>query len=132
MKGCDFMAIGRPKGYNNRKWTAEEKLRIVKRYLDDGIGCSTLEKEEGVSHRLILTWVEKYQCNGIKGLENKKKSGNRFAALHKSKTLTTEERLKLIIAQQEIEIERLKKGYFVRGDGLKKEFVITKDWSLKS
>ena len=41
------------------------------------------------------------------------------------------ERLRLIIAKQEIEIERLKKEYFVKGDGAKKEFVITKDVSLK-
>lgn len=126
------MAIGRPRGNKNRRWTADEKLRIVKRYLDDGIGCTTLEKEEGISHRLILTWVEKYRCNGIQGLENKKKSGNHFAALHSSKSLTEEERLRLIIAQQEIEIERLKKGYFVKGDGANKEFIITKDLSLKS
>ena len=44
-----------------------------------------------------------------KGLKNKKKTGNLFAALHTSKSLTEEERLRLIIAQQEVEIERLKK-----------------------
>ena len=64
-------------------------------------------------------------------MANKKKTGNHVAALHTSKSLTQEERLHLIIAKQEIEIERLKKGYFVKGDGAQKEFVITKDVSLK-
>ena len=41
------------------------------------------------------------------------KSGNKFAALTTSKNLTEVEKLKLPVAKQEIEIARLKKGYFV-------------------
>lgn len=39
--------------------------------------------------------------------------------------------MKLIIAQQQITIERLKKGYQVKGVGLKKEFVTIKDVNMK-
>ena len=99
LKGCENM--GRPKGGKNRSWSHEEKLRIVRRYVDEG-------------------------------LKNKKRTGNPFAALHTSKSLTEEERLRLIIARQEVEIERLKKEYFVKGVGPEKEYVITKDVSLKS
>lgn len=129
MKGCDVM--GRPKGGKNKSWSQEEKLRIVKRYLDEGIGSIRLAKEEHLDDGTIRKWVRKYLNEGLDGLKNKKKTGNHFAALYTSKSLTEEERLRLIIAKQEIEIERLKKDYFVKGDGPKKEFVITKDVSLK-
>lgn len=75
--------------------------------------------------------MKDYLNEGPDGLINKKKTGNHYSALHRSKSLTEIERLRLIIAKQEIEIERLKKEYFVKGDGVKKEFVITKDVSLK-
>lgn len=68
---------------------------------------------------------------GEEGLKNKIKPGNPYSALHTSKSLTELERLKLIVARQEVEIEGLKKGYYVKGDGTRKEFVITKDVSLK-
>lgn len=129
MKGSVFMS--RPKGGKNHSWAQEEKLRIVRRYLDEGIGCRNLGKEENISHSMIMNWVNKFLENGEEGLKNKKKTGNLFAALHTSKSLTEEERLRLIIAQQEVEIERLKKGYSVKGVGTNKVFVISKDASLK-
>lgn len=130
LEGCDFM--GRPRGGTNRKWTKEEKLRIVHRYLDEKIGRNTLAEEEGISSGMIWTWIKKYCVEGESGLENKKKTGNHFAAIHTSKSLSEVERLRLIVAKQEIEIERLKKGYLVKGDGAKKEFVTTSDVNMKS
>ena len=56
-------------------------------------------------------------------MENRKKPGNPFAAIYSSKTLTEEQRLKLIVEKQKIEIERLKKGYVVKGVGANKEFI---------
>ena len=41
------------------------------------------------------------------------------------------EMLRLLVAKQEIEIERLKKGYIVKGVGANKEFVTTNNVSLK-
>lgn len=123
--------MGRPKGGTNKFRTPEEKLRIINRYFQEGIGVRTLAKEEGVSNGLLWTWIHKFQDNGPDGLINQKNLRNRFLALQSSKSLTEEERLKLIIAKQDVEIERLKKGYYVKGDGQKKEFVISKDVSLK-
>ena len=129
MKGCEIM--GRAKGGKYRKWSQEETLRIVKRYLEDGISSTQLSREEHIAGGMIRNWVKDYLNEGPDGLINKKKTGNHYSALHRSKSLTEIERLRLIIAKQEIEIERLKKEYFVKGDGVKKEFVITKDVSLK-
>ncbi|WP_238885009.1 transposase [Clostridium sp. YIM B02551] len=125
------MINGRPKGGKNRKWSKEEKLRIVKRYLDEGIGRIPLAKEENIASGLLYTWIKKYLDYGEEGLENKRKTGNHFAALTNSKSLTEVEMLRLIIAKQEIEIERLKKGYQVKGDGVNKEFVTIKNANSK-
>lgn len=124
--------MGRPKGGTNRKWSKEEKLRIVKRYLDEGIGSIPLGKQEGIDSGMIRRWVRQYLNQGECVLENQKKTGNHFAALHTSKNLSEVDRLKLIIMKQEIEIERLKKGYQVKGDGASKEFVISSGANLKS
>ncbi|MBC2477987.1 transposase [Clostridium beijerinckii] len=125
------MGIGIPKGGSNRKWDKEDKLRIVKRYLNEGIGRIALAKEENISGGMLYIWIQKYLDEGEQGLVNNKKKGNHYAAIHTSKTLSEVDRLRLIVAKQEVEIERLKKGYLVKGAGANKEFVITKDVSLK-
>ncbi len=124
--------MGRPKGGKNRIWSQEEKLRIVQRYFEEGIGQLPLCQEEGISKSQISNWISKYINEGEHGLKNKKKTGNHFSALHNSKTLSEVERLRLMVAKQEIEIERLKKGYLVKGDGSRKEFVTTSDVNTKS
>lgn len=123
--------MARPKGGKNRKWTQEEKLRIVKRYFEEGITQRPLAKEEGISHGMLSKWITKYHEEGPNGLANKKKTGNPFAALHTSNSLSEIERLRLLVVKQEIEIERLKKGYQVKGVGANKEFVTTSDASSK-
>ena len=123
--------MGRQKGGKNRSWSKEEKLRIVKRYFDEHIGRRTLAKEENISSGMLWNWIQKYRLEGEDALENKKKTGNKFSALHSSKSLSVEERQRLIIEKQQIEIERLKKGYMVKGVGAGKEFVTLKDLNTK-
>jgi transposase-like protein len=120
--------MGRPKGGKNRRWTVEEKLRIVNRHLKDHISIKQVAREENISSGM-LSWVGKYLDGGEVALAGK--SGNPYAALHTSKSLTEEERLRLIIAKQEVEIARLKKGYFVKGVGAKKEYVTGKEKTTK-
>lgn len=123
--------MSRKKGGTNKQWSQEEKLRIVKRYFTEGLGRHAISKEENIAPGMLWTWIKKYQDEGEQGLINKKKTGNPFAALHSSKSISETERLKLLVAKQEIEIERLKKGYMVKGVGANKEFVTTKDVNLK-
>ena len=128
-----MVKLGRPKGGKNRKWSFEEKLRIVRRYLDEGLGQPTLAKEENISDGMLSNWIKAYLTDGEDGLKPKAYSrGNKFSALHKSKSLSEEDRLRLIVAKQAIEIERLKKGYEVKGVGVAKEFVTTKDPNSRS
>ena len=101
------------KGQKKRIWTPEQKLEIVRKHLDDHISVRTLEKEYGAEHGMICRWVKEYITGGKEGWVPKKRPGNKFAALHRSKNLPELERLRLLVAKQEIEIARLKKGYWV-------------------
>ena len=123
--------MARPKGGKNKNWTQEEKLRIVKRYFDEGVGQRTIAKQEGISRGMIYQWINKYRDGGPEALIPSKRTGNPFAALYNSKSMSEVDRLKLLVAKQEIEINRLRKGYIVKGVGVNKEFVITNDANLK-
>ena len=122
--------MGRLKGGRNRKWTVEEKLRMINRHLENHESLQQVAIAEGVSSGLLSTWISKYLEGGEEALVNR--SGNPYAALVTAKSLSEEERLRLIVAKQEVEIARLKKGYFVKGVGAGKEYVIGKEKTTKS
>lgn len=122
--------MGRPKGGTNRKYSIEDKMKVIRRYIDDHISLKELGKEFGISPRLILTWVERYGQSGVKGLESRRK-GNPYAALHVSKSLNELERVKLENLKLRVENERLKKGYIVKGVGTKKVYVTLNDKTIK-
>ena len=48
------------------------------------------------------------------------------------KSLSEVERLRLLVAKQEVEIARLKKGYWVEGAGANKEYVTGSEKNTKS
>ena len=121
--------MGCKKGVRHRKWTKEEKLYYVKMHLDDHVPMKEIARLAGISTGLLSSWVTKYQEDGEEALIPHQ--GNRFAALHISKSLTEMEQLKLIVAKQEIEIARLKKGYYVKGVGAGKEFVTGSEKNMK-
>ena len=89
-----------------------------------------IEREYGVSNGLVSTWVKKYLEEGEEALEPH--NGNPYAALHTSRSLSEVERLRLIVAKQEVEIARLKKGYWVEGVGASKEYVTGSDKTTRS
>ena len=122
--------MGRPKGGKNRKWSVEEKLRIINRHLEAHLPMGQVAKEEDISSGMLSNWIHKYLEGGETALA--KRPGNPYAALHTSKHLGEEDRLRLIIAKQEVEIARLKKGYFVKGVGANKEYVTGKEKTTKS
>lgn len=96
------------KGTPHRKWSKEEKLRFIRLHLDEHISITEIERKYGVGHSLVSAWVKRYLEDGEEALEPK--NGNPYAALHTSKSLSEVDRLRLIIAKQEVEIARLKKG----------------------
>ena len=118
------------KGTPHRKWSKEEKLRIVRLHLDEHKSLRQIEKEYGVNDGLVSRWVKTYLEEGEDALEPH--NGNPYAALHTSKSLSEEERLRLMVAKLEIENARLKKGYWVEGAGASKEYVTGSEKTTKS
>lgn len=119
------------KGQKKRKWTVEQKLEIVHKHLDEHISVRTLAKEYGTDSGMICRWTKEYLAGGEQGLTPKARPGNKFAALHRSKNLSELDLLRLLVAKQEIEIARLKKGYWVEGVGANKEYVTGQDVNTK-
>lgn len=120
------------KGQTRRVWTPEQKAEIVHKHLNEHISVRTLEKEYHADRSMICKWVKKYIAEGESSFVHKGHPGNPFAALHVSKKLSETERLRLMVAKLEIENERLKKGYLVKGVGAAKEFVTGREKNLKS
>ena len=109
------------KGTRHRKYSKDEKMKYVRLHLDEHMSLRQIEKEYGIGNALVGTWVKKYLEEGENALEPH--NGNPYAALHRSKSLTEVERLRLLVAKQEVEIARLKKGYWVEGASANREYV---------
>lgn len=109
------------KGIPHRKFSKEEKIKYVRLHLEEHIPVRQIEKDYGIGASLISSWVKRYLQDGEEALEPH--NGNPYAALHRSKNLSEVERLRLLVAKQEVEIARLKKGYWVEGVGVNKEYV---------
>ncbi len=118
------------KGTPHRKWTKEEKLKIIHLHLDGHISIREIEKEYGIEHSLVSRWVKIYLEDGEDALEPH--NGNPYAALHSSKSLSEVERLRLMVAKLEVENARLKKGYWVEGVDANKEYVTGNGKTTKS
>ena len=122
--------MGSKKGEPHRTWTREEKLRFVQMHLDEHMSQKEIARLYGMRQCLVSAWVKRYLEDGEEGLEPQK--GNPYAALHTSKSLSEVDRLRLIVAKQEVEIARLKKGYWVEGVGASKEYVIGNEKTMQS
>ena len=119
------------KGVPHRKWSKEEKLKIVKEHLEQHESICELSRQYEIRDGTITNWVRVYMEHGEEGLEPKPHSGNPYAPLYTNKNLSEVERLRLLVAKQEVEIARLKKGYYVEGVGADKVFVTGKDSNTK-
>ena len=119
-------------GRKNHMRTPEEKEAIVLEYLNGSAGYKTVARTHGIAETLFQRWIKKYQKDGIEGLRSKtgKHANPKFGKYDRH---TSEiDKLKRELLKKEIEIERLKKGYQVKGGGDQKEFVTTFDANTKS
>ena len=109
------------KGTPHRRFSKEEKMKYVRLHLDEHIPLRQIEREYGIRNSLVAEWVKRYLQDGDEALEPR--NGNPYAALHRSKNLSEVECLRLLVTKQEVEIARLKKGYWVEGVGADREYV---------
>ena len=125
--------MSRPKGTKNIMRTPEEKEMWVIKYLKGEIGFKPGARMIGISHELFRQWIIKYRESGIAGLVSKVgKHSNKGNRGRPKKAQTREEELERENIILKIEIERLKKGYYVKGVGQKKEYVSINNRSIKS
>ena len=120
--------------YNMR--TPEEKERIIKNFRNGNIGINQYCKQNGVSKTKLYVWIKKYDECGIEGLNSRtgKTAGQKTSknkGIHLRKPKNREEELEIQVIKLHIENERLKKGYTVKGDGAKKEYVSTLEKNTK-
>ena len=117
------------RGSRHRRFSKEEKLKYVKLHLEEHVSLLELERQYGIQNGLIATWVRRYLEEGEESLEPH--NGNPYTALHTSKSLSEVERLRLVVAKQAVEIARLKKGDWVEGVGVNKEYVTGSEKSTR-
>ena len=102
--------MGAPKGKTHRKFTQEEKLAYIAAFRDAHISQSKFAKEHGLTLSMFKRWMKEYAEQGEAGLaSHRNRCGNRYAALHTSKTLDEMGQLQLRMAKLEADIARLKK-----------------------
>ena len=109
------------KGTPHRRFSKEDKMKYIRLHLDEHIPLRQIEREYGIRNSLVAEWVKRYLQDGEEALEPR--NGNPYAALHRSKNLSEVERLRILVAKQEVEIARIKKGYWVEGVGADREYV---------
>ena len=125
--------MGRAIGTKNNMRTPEEKEKIINDYFNSGKGACEYARMVGINRRLILKWIKKYSKNGIDGLKSKTgKCATKGNVGRPKKVSNREDELERENAKLKIEIERLKKGYYVKGVGQRKEYVSINNKNIKS
>ena len=123
--------MGRINGKNNMR-TPEEKEKIVLEKLNGATNAS-LKNKYKISSDSIWEWTTKYLKYGIEGLKSKTgKCSKKGITGRPKKAVTREEELEIENTKLKIEIARLKKGYYVKGVGQRKEYVSINSRSIKS
>ena len=115
----------------NRYWSKEEKLRIIRKMTEESRSSTEVAIEEDISDGMLRKWVRNYLKYGEDSLQNKKKPGNPMCKFSNKKKLTKEEQLEYENIKLRIDLERLKKGYIVKGVGQNKVYITIKNKNLR-
>ena len=125
--------MGRPSGTKNIMRSPEEKEKWVIKYLNGEIGFRPGTKIIGVSKSVFKRWIDNYKRDGFEGLKpNTGKCSKKGIKGRPKKAKTREEELERENLKLRIEIERLKKGYYVKGVGQRKEYISINSRSSES
>jgi transposase-like protein len=119
--------MGRINGKNIMR-TPKEKEAIVLEYITGKISTRAIAEKYGTTQKVFITWLKKYREANIEGLKSKTGKTGKGKGNYKK---TEIEQLKEDLLKKEIELMRLKKGYVVKGVGVKKEYVSILDVNIK-
>ena len=123
------------KGQKFKKYTPEEKIKYAKMLANGEASFKEVAAELGTGRATVERWHDQYLKYGEDYFFEEhrgNKSGNLYAALHTSKSLTKMERLELENAKLKAENMKLKKEYMVKGAGAYRESVLEKERHMKS
>ena len=120
--------MGRPKGTKNTMRTPREKEKIILEYFNSGLDYRVIARKYNISESVFRNWINQYREKGIDGLESNTGKGSTGCP---KKPKTRIEQLEQENLRLKIEVERLKKGYFVKGDGARKEYVTSLEKNTK-
>lgn len=115
----------------NTMRSPEEKEKIVLEYLNGKVGGRKIAEFYEVEYSVFRRWVSKYKENGIEGLKSKTGRALKNIPGRPKKATNRIEELERENVKLQIEIERLKKGYYVKGVGQKKEYVSINNKNMK-
>ena len=103
----------------------EERLKVGKQIYERHLSVSDVMEEYHVSRSTAEGWLTQYKRSaGLLPEKQKAMPPERYGEL-------TREELMEELMRKDIEIERLKKGYTVKGVGAQKEYVTIKDANTK-
>ena len=123
------------KGQKFNSYSPELKLKYAKMLANGEASSREIAAELGTGTSTVKRWRDQYLKYGEDYFFEEhrgKKSGNLYAALHTSKSLTKMERLELENAKLKAENMKLKKEYMVKGAGAYRESVLEKERHMKS
>lgn len=102
------------KGQKFKSWAKEEKETIILEALEHG--TRKIARKYEISNGMISNRIKSYRENN-NTVVMKKKPGNPLSKYSARKNLSEVEKLEYENMKLRIEVERLKKGYQVKGDG---------------
>lgn len=116
-------------------YSDDEKFHIIQDHMSNRLSIRACATKYNVAVTSIVMWLRSYRLHGKDGLKSqvgKKKGHGKGRPLGTFKAKTTIEELEKENIKLQIEIERLKKGYLVKGVGAKKVFVSINNKNFKS
>ncbi|MDO4811008.1 MAG: helix-turn-helix domain-containing protein [Eubacteriales bacterium] len=93
----DYREHGKESLKNTKYYSAEYKLKVIKRHFEDGISIADLTRETGVQYRMLKQWFSDYQHRGEEGLTNRKRGRPR-----KPQPNTPEEKIRQLEIENEV------------------------------
>ena len=112
------------KGQKYREWSSNDKFKIIEPLLNYEDTYSSVARKHNVSKGMLSRWVTRYRKDGMEGLVNKKKPGNKMAKYFTTKNFKSkEEKLEYENMKLIIENEMLKKGFLMEEDGTYVKFM---------
>lgn len=100
--------IGKVRRYTRRKYTAEDKIRIILEGMKQEISVAELCRKEGISPNVYYSWVKDFMEAGKARLKD---DNQRSATQNEVKNLKRENaQLKVILAEQMLELSLFKKS----------------------